>query len=196
MDEIEAKFLDIDPVDLAKKLKKMGGKKVFSKLYKRRVFALPGESGQKDAWVRVRDEGDRVTMTYKRPIGSKKGTGGNDLGMEEIEIIVSDFEKAATLLEKVGFKGEIYEENTRERWQLGKITIDIDTWPLVPTFVEIEGKNWEEVQKIATELGFDWQSRKICAIGRIYSHYDIDIHQFSFLTFEKQIKISWKNQFC
>lgn len=66
----------------------------------------------------------------------------NDLGgTQEHEVVVSDFEKMNDILEKLGYKHRNYQENKRIRYILDEVEIDIDTWPLIPTYAEIEGKN-------------------------------------------------------
>ena len=64
--EIEAKFLDIDPEALREKLQSIGATLVHSeRLMKRKVFDLPDQTFQQSgAWVRVRDEGDKITLGH------------------------------------------------------------------------------------------------------------------------------------
>ena len=63
MEEIEVKFLNIGPDLIEAKLKKLGAKKVFEKIYKRRVFNYPDLRLDKaGAWVRLRDEGDKIAL--------------------------------------------------------------------------------------------------------------------------------------
>ena len=59
MEEIEVKFLNIDSDLMEKKLLKIGAKKVFEKLYHRKVFDYPDlRLNDQGAWVRLRDEGE------------------------------------------------------------------------------------------------------------------------------------------
>ena len=41
MEEVEVKFLDINPDSLIKKLENLGAKKVFERFYRRRIFDYP-----------------------------------------------------------------------------------------------------------------------------------------------------------
>ena len=116
---------------------------------------------KENAWVRVRDEGDRTVMTYKQRLGANSHTAG-DNGMHEIEIIVNDFNNADNLLKSIGMIEKFYEENKRERYVLDGVEIDIDTWPMIPTYVEIEGDSWENVQNTAEKLGFNWENHLRC----------------------------------
>ena len=66
--EIEAKFPDIDPVDLRGRLKKIGATQKHPEvLMKRKTFDLPDNSLYAiGGWIRVRDEGDKITLSYKQ----------------------------------------------------------------------------------------------------------------------------------
>lgn len=188
MEEIEVKFLDIVTDKLIKKLEKLGAKKVIDIIYRRRVFDFPGLSlAQKNSWLRLRDEGDKVTLTFKKKLGI--GTDKlKDRGMYELEIKVSDFEKTAELLNAIGMLEKFYEENKRTEYVLSGVEYCIDQWPLIPAYLEIEGQDWQSVQGAATELGLDWNTHVKCSTMQVYEHYGIDENDFSVLTFDKQIK--------
>jgi adenylate cyclase class 2 len=44
----------------------------------------------------------------------------------------------AEILSRLGLQQVRYQENYREEWCLGEVVFDFDTWPGLPTFVEIE----------------------------------------------------------
>lgn len=89
-------------------------------------------------------------MTYKQ---------FDDMGLhgaKEIEIVVSDFEDAKSLLENAGLKLKSYQETQRETWTLDGAEIVIDEWPWIKPFIEIEGESEHIVRTAAEKLGFDW----------------------------------------
>ena len=45
------------------------------------------------------------------------------------------------MLEEMGYKAHTYQENKRTRYMLDGVEFDIDSWPYIPTYLEIEGKN-------------------------------------------------------
>ncbi|MDP2709072.1 MAG: CYTH domain-containing protein [bacterium] len=94
-EEIEVKFLNVDPDKLQEKLAAIGAKKVGEFFYRRRVFDYPDWRLDKTgAWLRLRDEGGRVTLTFKKRLGmSAHDVSANDKGMQEIEVEVSDFDR-------------------------------------------------------------------------------------------------------
>lgn len=188
MEEFEVKFINLDVDKLKKKLGSLGAEFVGSFDYKRKNYDFLGYPlAEKNAWVRVRDEGERVVMTYKQRLNADSKTM-RDGGMKEIEIEVSDFHIADQLLRALGMIEKFYEENKRERYILEGVEIDIDYWPLIPPYVEIEGSDWKNVKKVSIMLGFDFSEHLKCSTMQIYKMNGIDENSYSVLTFETQIK--------
>lgn len=151
--EIEAKFLNINQDEIRSKLKEIGAiLKYGERLMKRKVFDYPDERLRKEgAWVRVRDEGDGgITLSYKKLVDRTL------YGTKEITLDVSNFETMCDFLQACGFDSKSYQETKREKWILGTSEITIDTWPWIPTFVEIESESEEEIHRVSNLLGFDW----------------------------------------
>ena len=149
MEEIEAKFLDINIIELRKKLKLNNAKKIHKMmLYKRYVFhLLTNEKG----YIRTRQENKKVTITVKKyPENSKFAT--------ESEIVVnSTLEETRDFLLAQGYKIKAYQETLREKWSLGDcLEIAIDTIPGLPTYVELECQTEKEIKRVAKLLNFDF----------------------------------------
>ena len=168
--EYEATFLNIDKDEIRDRLKKSGAKLIKPEfLQKRVIFDLPGKSGT-GSWLRVRDEKDRITMSFKSIEGSKIED------QKEINLVINDFGKGAEFLETIGCKRKSYEETKREIWNIDNVEICIDEWPFLEPFVEIEGKSEKEVKEVSEKLGFDYSKAWFCAVGLIYSKkYNISI---------------------
>lgn len=190
MEEIEVKFLNIDPVSMEKKLLEIGAKKVFEKLYKRRIFDYPDLRFDKmGAWIRLRDEGDKITLTFKQRIGVKTHDGKtNDISMDETQIEVDDFERTAEFLTKIGLKEKFLEENKRIRYQLGDIELDIDFWPQLEPYLEIEASSWEEIDRIIKLLELNPEDKKIFSTYQVYQLKGIDENDYQEITFKGMIK--------
>src|SRR3990167_2048894 len=115
MEEIEVKFLDIDPVAMEGKLKSIGAEKAGEFFYRRQIFDYPGfPLDGKAAWLRLRGEGDKITLSFKQRLGTDTHDGTtSDKGMKEVEIEVSDFDKTKQLLHDIGMIDKFYQENGR-----------------------------------------------------------------------------------
>ena len=190
MEEIEVKFLNIDLKLIEKKLKDIGAKKIFEKLYKRRVFDYPDlRLDKQGAWVRLRDEGDRVTLTFKQRVGIKTHDGtASDKTMEEVEVEISDLAKTADILSKIGLKEKHYVENKRIRYQLGNIEFDIDSFPKLEPYLEIEASSWQEIDKAIKLLGLNPKDKKIFSTYQIYRLKGINVNDYKEITFKKMVK--------
>ena len=94
--EIEAKILNINREKLEKKLSKIGAQKIGEVFFRSTSFDFPGFPLDKDAaWVRLRDDGKKITLAFKKRLGVTGVKGQNDTGMEEIEVTVSSYEEWA-----------------------------------------------------------------------------------------------------
>lgn len=165
--EIEAKFLNVDRAQVRARLAAAGFvclKPDF--LMKRTVFSIPG--GGRSAWARVRDEGDKVTLSYKNVRDANSVSG-----VDEISLVVSDFESACHLLTACGLTEKSYQETRREIWQKGDVEVSIDAWPGLPAFVEIEAPAAAQVQDAAAALGFEWAAAVFGAVDAVYERYGI-----------------------
>ena len=92
-------------------------------------------------------------------------------GTKEISLEVSDFENACALFEATGLVVKAYQETKREKWQVENCEVTIDTWPWIPTFVEIEGPSEEVVRTTAGQLGFEWGDALFGSVENAYQTY-------------------------
>ena len=162
--EYEATFINIDKAKIRKKLKEVGAKLVKTEFLQRRVvFNLPKGYEIKGGWLRVRDEGDKTTLSLKVVDGNKIEN------QKEICLEVNDFQKAELLLTTIGCKKKAYQENKREVWILEDVEITIDEWPFLEPFVEIEGESESVVKKTAEKLEFNYKKALFCATDTLYN---------------------------
>jgi adenylate cyclase, class 2 len=190
MEEIELKFIDIDTGEIERKLVELGAEKVGDFHYKRIVFDYPDFRLDKEAaWVRLRDEGDKITLTFKQRMGEnlRDKLSGDD-GMYEREVIVSDFEATREILLKMGLIEKMYQENKRTRYILDNVECDIDTWPLLDPYLEIEGASWEKVHAMVDMLGLKKEDGKKFSANQIYRLKGFDDRNYTKLTFNEQVE--------
>lgn len=128
MEEIEIKFLDIETDEIEKKILSLGGKKVGDYHYRRIIFDYPDFRLDKNGgWLRLRDEGEKITLTYKQRLSSNFDSLEGDEGMYEKETIVEDFDATREILLKIGLIEKMYQENKRRRYIIDAVECDIDT---------------------------------------------------------------------
>lgn len=162
--EYEATFTNIDTESMRSKLKDVGAVLVRPEFLQKRVtLNLPKGIDIQGGWLRVRDEGNKITLTLKAVHGS---------GIEsqkEILLEVNDLDQAVELLSALACEKKSYQENKRELWELGDVEITIDEWPFLEPYVEIEGASEEAVKNVARQLGFAYDDALFGTATTLYS---------------------------
>ena len=169
-EEIEAKFLNADHDTLRARLKELGARCTHpNRKFTRLTIDYPDmRLRKKHGWIRLRDEGDKVTLTYKQQ------NERSIAGMQEVEVVVSDFAKAEAFLKAIGLQHYNYQETKRESWELGNVEIDLDEWPWIPPFVEIEGPSEAEVWDVTQKLGLKKDDALFGSVENAYrAVYDV-----------------------
>ncbi|MFA6295833.1 MAG: CYTH domain-containing protein [Patescibacteria group bacterium] len=162
--EYEATFLKVNKDSVRKQLKKSGAKLIRPEfLQKRIVFNFPKGNEIKGGWVRVRDEGNKTTMSIKIVDGSKIED------QKEVCLQIDNFKNAEQFLKTLGCKQKSFQESTRELWMLDNVEITIDEWPFLEPFVEIEGESEKVVKQVSKKLGFNYKKAFFGAVGTLYS---------------------------
>lgn len=174
--EIEERIIDINVEAVIEKLNSLNATKVGEWNQKRYVYDFNPK--RENEWIRLRTNGEKTTITYKNI------EKNNIDGTKELEIEVSDFDNTNELLNILGYKAKAYQENKRVRFHLNDVEIDIDYWPLIPPYMEIEGKNIEDVKKIEELLKIDKNKVTTLNCQDIYSQiYGININEIKELRF-------------
>ena len=168
--EIEAKFLDINKNTIRSKLKILGAKLVNpERTMIRSNYDYDDERlDKKSGWIRVRDEGGKITLAYKQVDDrSLEGT-------KEVSVTVSSFEDTCNFLESIGMKLSSSQETKRESWILDDAEIEIDTWPWIPSFLEIEARDETHIKSVAKKLDLDWSKALHGSVEIAYqAYYDV-----------------------
>ncbi len=186
--EHEVKVLGINVADITKKLKEIGAKKVGDFFYRSCSFDYEGFPLDKQAsWIRLRDEGDRVRLAYKRRLGVISNTG-NDAGMEEIEFEVEEYDKTRQFLHKIGLILKFAQEKKRTRWVKGDIEFDIDTCPQLPPYLEIEGKTDAALKRGMKLLGIKPEDCRRFSTTQVYEMHGIRDKDYISMTFDEFVK--------
>ena len=110
-------------------------------------------------------------------------------GTKELEIVVDDFDKTNEILNELGYTPKGLQENKRIKYNLNGVEIDIDTWPKIPTYLEIEGKDETEVYNTLDILGISKDRITTLDVQSIYKDvYNIDIIKNPNLSFSVENK--------
>lgn len=182
--EIEAKFLAVDHQELRDKLEQLGAEcRRPMRVMQRKNFDFADHrlEHERNGWVRVRDEGNKTTLAYKQ-LNDRSLTG-----TQEVSVVVSDFDTTCQLLEQIGLVASSYQETKRESWVLDDVEIELDEWPWVKPYVELEGPDEATVRTAAEKLGLDWSQAKHGSVEVVYTaEYDVtdaEVDGWSEITF-------------
>ncbi len=186
--EFEVKILNIVVENIEEKLKKIGAKKEGDYFYRSCSFDYPGFTLDKEAaWVRLRDEGKKIMLAYKRRLGVKSSSGDDD-GMEQVEVEVGDFEMTKHFLLKIGLIVKFEQEKKRTRWKKDDVEFDIDTWPKLEPYLEIESSSDEKVCEAMSWLGIDKKDALRCSTTQIYEMNGVRDKDYISMTFGEWVK--------
>lgn len=122
-------------------------------------------------WIRLRKTNKKTTLTVKH-ILADNGTSLQQ--MMETEMEVPSIKEANDFLQALGYSHKSYQEKRRTSYILDNHEIDIDTWPGLPTYMEIEGESEEDLNKILNLLGYSMKDTVSCTVDEIYKNLGID----------------------
>ncbi len=169
--EVEIKILEINPPEITNKILQLGGILVTpQRLVAAQKFDTPAHDiKNKNDLLRLRKNGDQVEIVYK--INRTHDSGFRRA--EEIETTVGDFETMQQILLTLGFVTTEYQEKKRTTFSLFDTLIEIDEYPTIPAYIEIEGEE-KNIQKVVQELGFAWAHTSTLSASQVLKHYGVD----------------------
>jgi len=163
MIEYEVKLPRVDIEDMRARLRTAGAacsKPSF--VYRNSVFNLPLERRIENSWLRVRDEGDKVTMSLKI-------MGDRIDQQHEYCFTASSVEEGEKFLKLLGADEKARQEKRREVWLLDGCEVTIDEWPFLEPLAEVEGESELSVMQTVALLGFQPEECRVCAAGTLYA---------------------------
>ncbi|WP_228804799.1 radical SAM protein [Nocardia higoensis] len=173
--EHEAKVLDVDPATIECRILDKGGRKLGERLMRRHVYDItPGVEGK---WIRLRDDGNRTTLAVKEI------TSDAIDGTHEVEVTVDDFATTNALLVMLGFSAKSYQETKRVSFTLDGAELELDTWPRIPPYLEIEAPTKADVIRVAELLGYHEADLTGENTIKIYARHGIDLNTIRELRF-------------
>jgi adenylate cyclase class 2 len=179
--EIECRFLEIDKQALIKKLHELGaedkGEMLLTEVI---VYDKDLKWSQGEQWVKIRTVGETSTLSYKERVSDSID------GTYEVEFEVNSAEKAEIFLKKIGMVPYRHQEKFRHTFILDGVTIDIDTWPKLPPYVEFESSSEESIKKAVDKVGFSWSDVTFERPAKIIEgKYGIFVRRLRYFTFDK-----------
>jgi adenylate cyclase class IV len=139
--EYEYRFNNYNKKDIITKLRELGAK--YFGTFKFRVIVFTDQNNS-EKYIRVRDEGHRITMTIKNNLTDKFPI--------ENEIIINDFDEGINILLQLNCKKKYYYEKYREIWNYKNSEIIFDMNPGIPELMEVESSTKKELDDLCKKL--------------------------------------------
>lgn len=171
MMEVELKILEIDPAIITQKILQLGGVLVTPEriVATQKFDTTQGEIKNKKDLFRIRKNGETIEITYKLNRSQNDGFRR----AEEIETTVGDWEKIQRIIYALGFVSTQYQEKKRTTFSLNQTLIEIDVFPSIPPYIEIEGEE-ENIKKTVSDLGYSIDDTSSLSATEVLKHYKED----------------------
>lgn len=167
MDEIEVKVLEIDLKKVLEKLTELGAKKLLESNINSSYFDDSINSLRNQGVVlRLRQDSKKCRLTMKNKLRQTTVKI-----MDEFEVEVSSMETMKQIFNQIGLIS--YYDDTRKRisYNLGYATFDIDIYPDIPAFLEIEAPTKERLQELIKVFEFFDDQVKAWTGKELLAHY-------------------------
>lgn len=170
MQEIEAKILDINTVEIESKLRAIGAQQITKRMMKNTFF-----KNAEGIFLRLRQDGDRHILTRKVM------TVSENIGIKsarELETDISDPAVLIQILESIWFSEWRTLSKIRTTYTLGdSIHIEIDEYPNIPPLLEIEAPNEDIILSLAEKLWYTQSDLSSLSTLELEEHYGVTLQE-------------------
>ncbi len=168
--EIETKVLDIDPGMVKEKLLGLGAQKVQETTLSVDWYRIRGIKEGEDPWfLRIRSNSEgRHEVTWK----AKSDILGTARKHKEINFEINEPGKLADLFEELGLEWYAHQDKKRTSFILKDWRMDIDSYPKMLPYLEIEGTSEGHIKEAIALLGLEkhrtWARGERILIQEVY----------------------------
>ena len=153
MYEIETKVLEVNEEEVKEKLKSLDAKEIQDTRLSVDWYGPRGTKQGEHPWylrIRTNREG-KSEVSWKSLPKITENTRHSD----EINLNVSDAVNMKKLFEAIGLENYAHQEKDRTSFVLKDWNFDLDKYPGMPAYLEIEGKSHEHVQEAIKILNLE-----------------------------------------
>ncbi len=171
--ETETKILDVNWDEMVEVLKQIGASHVSDREFAVDWYRPKGEKlGEENWYLRTRSWKDgEAEVTWK----GKREVFSNSRRHEEINTGITDALQMGKLFEMIGLEHYAHQEKKRSSWTFNEWKFDLDQYPGMPAYLEIEGKGDEHIMDAVALLRLEEHER--CFDGErvlIMDKYNLD----------------------
>ncbi len=168
--EIETKVLDIKESEIIERLLSLGAKQVRKTTLSVDWYRLKGVKEGEDPWfLRIRSDSEsKHEVTWK----AKSDIIGVARKHKEINFLIDSPGELSDLFQEIGLEKYAHQEKMRTSFSMKEWSFDIDKYPGMPAFLEIEGSSEKSVGEAIKLLGLEknrtWAKGERILIQDIY----------------------------
>ena len=179
MQEIETKILGVDKNEIEEKLNRLKADKISDGMLIVDWYGPKGitHNGDDPYFLRVRSYGNKkieVTCKWNKKIV------GKTIQCEEVDLLVDNHNKARALFEAIGLENYAHQEKKRTSWKLGNVQFDLDIYPKMFPFLEIEAESEKDIDEAIKNLDLEnhetWNDGEKSLIEKKYKLNWSDMH--------------------
>lgn len=168
--EQEIKILDVNPKELQAKLEEMGAKKVYDADRVFTTFDTPDRKyTAQNTIIRLTEE-EKLKLTCR--------TWNKDGRKDSVKVFTSRKQETVDFLDRLGLSPITEVKSHRVSYELGEgnvVDIDIDEFPGIPSFVEIDLEFLPvPLEEFLAKLGLAGREPMDITTEGIYSYYEKD----------------------
>lgn len=179
---IELKILDVNPKEIAERLRSLRARVTFNRLMTRTLmFDHPTLRLRSTGKVlRLRQVGKKVFMSIKS--GGEGASQSPYHKVIESELEINDFNQAFQMFESMGFTAFRYQEKYRTGYCLDDgVNLELNEFPNIPSYLEVQAHSEEAMRNIIHKIGYTLADGVKMSATDILRHYgvkDVDIVRF------------------
>lgn len=177
--EIEVKILKVNPREIISKLEKLKAKQTFKGRLIVDWYRTAGTKEGDDQWyLRIRTYSNGVNEVTWKGLSQKSGTARKH---KEINILIEDADKLGELFTLTGLEKYGHQEKDRVSFQFKNLKFDLDTYPKMPSYLEIESSSDKKI-KAGIKL-LDLEDKETSSEGErilIQDKYGLDWYDMRF----------------
>ncbi len=145
----------------------MGAKKTFEGKVVSLVYDFPDRRIKKSGgYLRLRSRGKKVELTFKQ--GIKQGKVKAAI---EHEVRVGDGKTLQKILSGIGLELKRKTVSHRTSYEVGAVHVDVDKYPGIPPYFEIEAPRMKELEKWVKKLGYTMRETNSWTTGQVFEYY-------------------------
>lgn len=178
--EKEIKILDVNVIDICKRLEEIWAEKTFEWFIHDVYYDFPWDKMEwEKRMFRVRKKWETHLYTIKRKrkkIKKEEWVNAKD----EHETVITDVDSFSKVLEKYWMQKTREKKKFRISYNSDGIEFDIDDYyiwdnkHLIPPLLEIEANNNEEIQAWIKKLWLEFHEQKLFGSRSLFKYYDQD----------------------